>query len=89
MVYKMVKPLLRESTKKKITILNGGKKQDDLLIQILGRDAVPKELLEDPKSIGDREDSDGAMSKIEEDLRSFCKDQLERHGVVMQQIVEL
>ncbi len=71
MAFKLVKPILRESTKKKITIFNGGKEQDKILIETLGRDAVPLELLEDPKAVGERQDNHGAISKIDEDLRSF------------------
>lgn len=89
MAFKLVKPLLRETTKKKITILNGGKEQDKVLIEILGRDAVPKELLQDPSSLEDEEESDGVISKIDQEMRLFCTNQLERHSVMMQQIVEI
>eukprot|EP00339_Tiarina_fusa_P007965 CAMPEP_0117048376 /NCGR_PEP_ID=MMETSP0472-20121206/33440_1 /TAXON_ID=693140 ORGANISM="Tiarina fusus, Strain LIS" /NCGR_SAMPLE_ID=MMETSP0472 /ASSEMBLY_ACC=CAM_ASM_000603 /LENGTH=79 /DNA_ID=CAMNT_0004761451 /DNA_START=28 /DNA_END=264 /DNA_ORIENTATION=+ len=51
MAYNLVKPLLRSSTRAKITICNGGEKQDSLLIEILGADHVPRELLHDPSRI--------------------------------------
>ena len=78
MAFKVVKPLLRESTKKKITLLNGGKAQDKALIEILGKDSVPKELLADPESIevGDSEDGGiegfkSGISLIEDGMRLF------------------
>lgn len=75
--YKLVKPLLRPSTREKITILNGGKAQDQALIDILGADHVPRELLNDPSVIpssGDDESSGETghvLSEIEKEMREL------------------
>lgn len=66
-IYHIIAPLLRESTRKKIEILNGGKKQDEVLKACLG-DAVPEELLSA---------SDGTVSgshhdaEMEQEMRNF------------------
>lgn len=85
MMYKLVKPLLRESTKQKITLLNGGKKQDKMLIEILGVDAVPKELLNDPSLL--EEGQTESTTTIEGEIRSFVLARLEENGDVMQEAV--
>ncbi len=73
MAYSLVKPLLRESTKQKITLLNGGTKQDKALIEILGKDSIPKDLLSDPKSVlgAADEQKDDDSSQIEIEMRAF------------------
>ena len=73
MAYSLVKPLLRESTKQKITLLNGGSKQDKALIEILGKDSVPRDLLNDPDKFLDTNDDkvDGNASEIEVEMRQF------------------
>lgn len=70
--YNLVKKMLRASTREKISILNGGEKQDSLLIEVLGADNVPRELLTELK----RDENDGETkttghveSDIEERLR--------------------
>ncbi len=72
--YNLVKPLLRSSTREKISISNGGKKQDQLLIDILGADHVPRELLNDPSVIpsanGDNH-SGHVLSEIEKEMRQL------------------
>jgi len=86
MAYKIVKPLLRESTKEKISLHNGGAEQDRVLIEILGKDSVPKELLEDAKSTEEdtNGEANGGISQIEEELRSFCVSHNEKSGIKMQ-----
>ncbi len=85
MAYKVCKPLLRESTKKKISMWNGGKAQDEILIEVLGKDAVPRELLEYPDDLdevdgnGNSEEhgaSEHQSSSIEKELRSFVSTNL-------------
>ena len=72
MAYKLVKPLLRESTKKKITLLNGGESQDKALIEILGKESVPREILINPDAIETSENNEnGRHSKIETEMRLF------------------
>lgn len=77
MAYGLVKPLLRESTKQKITLFSGGKAQDRALIEILGKDSVPKEILVNIESLGLSNDEEinangnGHNSEIETELRLF------------------
>eukprot|EP00980_Cylindrotheca_fusiformis_P026580 scaffold16490_cov113-Cylindrotheca_fusiformis.AAC.8 len=47
MAFNLVKPLMRESTRKKIIILNTGPEQDRYLKELLGGDNVPAYLLSD------------------------------------------
>jgi hypothetical protein len=61
-IYKIISPLLRESTKKKITILSKGKKQDEALKELLSECPIPEDggkLEEIPPS------------EMEHDLRDF------------------
>lgn len=84
--YRLVKPLLRPSTRAKISILNGGKVQDQMLIDILGADHIPRELLNDPTLIPSTEDSENTghvMSDIEKEMRDLCIASLEKHGETM------
>ncbi len=77
MAYGLVKPLLRESTKQKITLFSGGETQDRALIEILGKDSVPREILVNIESLGlsNEEEIDtngnGHNSEIETELRLF------------------
>jgi len=85
--YKFVKPLLRQSTRDKISIWNGGKKQDQLLIDILGKDQVPRELLNYPDDIGSEDGKSGhELSDIEKDMRHLCMVSLEKHSMEMQSV---
>lgn len=52
-LYKMFKPLLRESTRQKIVIFKSGEKQDTALKFYLG-DSVPRDLISTEKAIGDK-----------------------------------
>jgi len=88
--YKIVKPLLRDSTKKKITIAKKGPKQDAALIEMLGIESVPREILHDPSCIEDRAVGDsepGANSSIEKELRLFCMERIKKFEEVMQSSV--
>lgn len=74
-LYRMISPILRESTKSKIQILSGGKKQRDMLQELLG-DVVPRELLgeEDELDGNGAENHTGPMSPMEMDMRQFVSD---------------
>jgi len=77
MVYKIVKPLLRESTKEKIHIVKRGPEQDTTLVEVLGAESVPREIFHDPNHVGNNEGKDGdaepgMSSAIEQELRLFC-----------------
>jgi len=88
--YRLVKPLLRSSTRAKISILNGGKVQDQMLIDILGADHTPRELLNDPSLIPSTEEdghSGHVMSDIEKEMRDLCIASLEKHGMTMLPVV--
>jgi hypothetical protein len=50
-LFKLFKPLLRESTRQKIVILKAGEKQDTALKFYLG-DSVPKDLLSEVEKVG-------------------------------------
>ena len=74
MAYRVVKPILRESTKKKITLYSGGPAQDKALIDILGKDIVPRELLTRPLPNDNSEHDDESRhdsSKVETEIRLF------------------
>mmetsp|Transcript_16459 Transcript_16459/g.33823 ORF Transcript_16459/g.33823 Transcript_16459/m.33823 type:complete len:488 (+) Transcript_16459:86-1549(+) len=75
-LYKLASPLLRESTKEKISILSKGKEQDEVLKQLLRDCPIPEdEKLENvPAGI------------MEEELRNFCLARLDEAGVAMQPV---
>jgi len=79
-VYRAIKPLLRESTRERISILRKGSQQDQTLIDALGINTVPRDLLFDTECIKDRDlESDanlGMNSVIEKDLRLFCMERI-------------
>ena len=73
-LFKILKPLLRESTRAKIAIYNKGPEQDKALAEILGEAALPAELLVDPSVLKRQEESEfepGPKSQLEHDLRQF------------------
>ena len=92
-LYKIFKPLLRESTRQKIAILKAGEDQDNALKLYLG-DSLPKELVSTsdepaqknpgeryflPVSISDACEP-GPNSLVEYEMRQFCINQLVAHG---------
>jgi len=88
--YTLVKPLLRSSTREKITILNGGKEQDQMLIDILGAEHVPRELLKDPSLLRSNDNDKYGVhvsSDIEIQMRELCMASLEKHGEKMLPVV--
>jgi hypothetical protein len=78
-VYNFIKPVLRESTREKIILMNGGRSQDDALIEILGPDAVPSYLLTS-STLTTEETSE---SSLEDNLRMFVVEILNKHGDTM------
>ena len=70
MAYKLVKPLLRESTRQKITVMNGGANQDKSLIELLGKNSVPREILSQPELIDELDGGEDYQS-IEDEMREF------------------
>ena len=87
-VYNMVKPLLRSSTRDKISILNGGKVQDQMLIDILGADHVPRELINNLSLLPSAENGDAGadamstrhvLSDIEKEMRDLVSKVLYIH----------
>lgn len=88
-IYRMISPMLRESTRSKIEILSGGKRQREALIQYLGNHA-PKELLDggdDHVEIKEEEDHAGPHSSMEKMMRAFVMERLDETGQVMQPII--
>jgi len=88
-IFKIVKPLLRESTKKKMEILMPGKNQDTVLRKYLGDNSVPRELLtaatdDESKSIAESAgDKTGPNSLIEQEIRAFAMYRLKQNGLEM------
>ena len=66
--YNLVKKLLRKSTREKISILNGGGKQDSVLIEVLGADHVPRELLTEQKHDGEDDGETKTTGHVESDI---------------------
>jgi hypothetical protein len=67
--YRLIAPILRESTRNKIQILSGGKAQREALAKYLG-DLAPRELMDDDWDV-DAEDATGPLSPMEQELRAF------------------
>jgi len=76
-LFKLISPLLRESTKQKISILTKGKKQDELL----------KDLLSECHIDGDTKVEDISPSTMEEEMRNFCLARLTDTGVEMNKVM--
>lgn len=100
-LYKIFKPLLRESTRQKIVILKAGKQQDTALKFYLG-DSLPKDLLSSEKDeqgetepgsryflpVEEKEECEpGPNSLFEFDMRQFCIDQLKLHNATMLEVL--
>lgn len=98
-LYKVFKPLLRETTRQKIVILKAGKQQDNALRLYLG-DSCPKDLLSSHKAatveageryfmpVEEREECEpGPNSLVEFDMRQFCIEQLELHNETVQEVI--
>mmetsp|Transcript_30577 Transcript_30577/g.44975 ORF Transcript_30577/g.44975 Transcript_30577/m.44975 type:complete len:403 (-) Transcript_30577:43-1251(-) len=96
-LYKIFKPMLRESTRQKIIILKAGEEQDTALKFYLG-DALPDDLLsagdtkKDKKDMGTRyyvpveeeeQCTPGPNSEVEFGMREFCKQQLALYNETM------
>eukprot|EP00567_Pseudictyota_dubia_P002877 CAMPEP_0197449330 /NCGR_PEP_ID=MMETSP1175-20131217/21032_1 /TAXON_ID=1003142 /ORGANISM="Triceratium dubium, Strain CCMP147" /LENGTH=404 /DNA_ID=CAMNT_0042981425 /DNA_START=435 /DNA_END=1649 /DNA_ORIENTATION=+ len=89
-LFKIIKPLLRESTKKKMEILMRGKNQDNVLRKYLGDASLPRDLLtvaEDNESDLNDEDGNtsdpGPNSSIEQEIRAFVLRRLEQNSMEM------
>lgn len=88
-LFKLFKPMLRESTRKKIAIYSGGKSQDKALTKLLG-ESTPAELMSDVTSIlGDEHTigKPGPHSTLEINLRSFCMERLRAEGLDMEPVL--
>mmetsp|Transcript_13868 Transcript_13868/g.21872 ORF Transcript_13868/g.21872 Transcript_13868/m.21872 type:complete len:370 (-) Transcript_13868:188-1297(-) len=77
-IYKIISPLLRESTKEKIAILSKGRKQDEELRMLLSKSPMDNDQLLDGI----------APSEMEKDLRDFVVARLADSGVEMQVVIE-
>jgi len=101
LMYRVVKPLLRDSTKKKILIYSSGagamKKMKSDLKEYLGDDVrLYYDLLDQSDRdelvasnaivIDDNLDSFGVHSVIEQELRSFCTKHIEKAGLHMEEV---
>lgn len=96
MLYKLISPMLRESTKAKVQILSQGNKQLSVLKEALGEDCLkylPPELLETDKKkykelLKASKDKPLPASPLEQGLREFCCARLDEAGVGMKPILE-
>lgn len=98
-LYKIISPLLRETTKDKIEIYTRGKKQDTMLKQRLGDKAeklLPKSFFSKKgrkrKRDGDDEEDileDDAFvnSELEDELRNFTMERINEAGKQMQEVL--
>lgn len=77
-VYKLISPLLRETTKQKIVILSKGSDQDQALRDLLS---------ECPIGTTNGKMEDVPPSQMENDLRDFCVARLNESGVIMQPVI--
>ena len=68
--YRLIAPILRESTRSKIQILSGGKRQREALEEYLGHFA-PKELLDGDDTSEGADEHTGPNSPMEQMLRAF------------------
>mmetsp|Transcript_50322 Transcript_50322/g.75196 ORF Transcript_50322/g.75196 Transcript_50322/m.75196 type:complete len:346 (-) Transcript_50322:171-1208(-) len=85
MAYKLVAPFLRESTRKKISIHCRGKRQDKVLLDIVGKETCPINLLSTSPKVDDSE-LGVYDSPIETAMREFCLARLEEAGMTMRQL---
>mmetsp|Transcript_11335 Transcript_11335/g.26983 ORF Transcript_11335/g.26983 Transcript_11335/m.26983 type:complete len:492 (+) Transcript_11335:652-2127(+) len=76
-IYKLISPLLRESTKQKITILSKGKKQDEVLQNLLPNCPIPT---------GKNKFDEMPPSEMETEMRDFCIARLNDSQVEMQEL---
>lgn len=98
MLYKLIRPLLRESTRAKVSILSQGQTQVDTLREILGDDCLqylPSDLLETEKkntskhstSSGDGKRYELPTSPMEQEMRDFCLARLLEAGIEMNTLI--
>lgn len=96
MLYKLLSPLLRESTKEKVQILTHGKHQVDVLREVLGEDCLnylPPDILEtDRKKHKEllkqsHHKLELPKSPIEKEFREFCCARLQEAGEEMNTLI--
>jgi len=102
-LYKIFKPMLRESTRQKIIILKAGEEQDTALKFYLG-DSLPDDLLSAGDSKKEKRDmgkryytpvkeqeqcTPGPNSEVEFGMREFCEQQILLHNETMLEVNEL
>jgi len=84
-LFNFFKPILRESTRKKIEILSSGRTQDRVLRELLG-DSTPDELLSSTPTVLSDEHAVGKAgphSNIEIELQEFCRNRLQAFNLTM------
>ena len=84
-LFKLLSPLLRESTKQKMTILSRGKSQDAVLKEVLTAEVVellPPSVWSDFKKTKQPTQM-ARSSSTEDDLRQFCLSRLQEAGLEM------
>ena len=95
MLYKLLTPLLRESTRAKVSILSRGKHQTKILREVLGNECLqylPADILEtDRKKLHQKKNSEHKevppVPPMEQEIREFCKARLQDAGVEMNPLI--
>jgi len=90
MLYKLISPMLRESTRAKVEILSHGEHQVQVLREILGDECLqylPPELLETGKRRDKAHHDPLPESPMEKQLRDFCLARLEEANVKMNPLI--
>jgi len=87
-IFNLISPLLRESTRQKITICSSSsKKQREIMEEVLGKD---KDGIEDLiTGSNDYLSSNWKELEMEQELRTFCLARLKEHGEEMKPIPEI
>ena len=91
MLYKLLTPLLRESTRAKVSILSRGKQQTKVLREVLGDDCLqylPADILEtDRKKAAEQHNEPPPVPPMEQEIRDFCRDRLQDAGAEMNPLI--
>lgn len=87
-LFKIIAPLLRESTKERILIHKNGKVQDALLESLVpnAHSVLPGSFFSKHQGI---RDMPPVLSDLEQNLREYTVERLKKHGQSMQQVVPL
>ncbi|CAB9496664.1 SEC14-like protein 5 [Seminavis robusta] len=100
MVWKLVSPIMRESTKEKIVLYSAGDDQDEALLEALGPDMAATVMqalrIPDKKELKNKNKYDLSLTsdilletEMEQEIRSFVMKRLEQDGIEMKPVLSL